>query len=136
MTPKDIDHIGWQYRKQGLTIVGILFLAGLLAVNIGLSKALTVPLLVCAVYAMVVEIADGAIWARVAKRSPESLPQFFMAVSGFRMLSALAVLFGYYLAAGRNAMLVFFMVFAVFYVAVMVHHTLFFRRHSDISIDE
>ena len=136
MTHKDIDHAGWKYRKQGLAIVGALLLAGLLAVAIGLDSKLVTPLLVGAVYSMVVEMADGMVWARVAKRSPESLTQFFMAVSGFRMLSALLVLFVYYMVAGRGTMLVFFLVFAVFYVAIMLHHTLFFQKHGDISIDE
>lgn len=136
MTQKDIDHIGWQYRKQGFTIVAFLFLMGLLAANVGHLAWLVTPLVVCAVYALVLEMADGLIWARVAKRSAEDLSQFFMAVSGFRMLSALAVMFVYYLVAGRAAMLSFCGVFAVFYVAIMVHHTVFFRKHSDISTDK
>lgn len=136
MTRKDIDHIGWQYRKQALIIVGFLFLAGLLAVNIGFWKALIMPLIFCAVYAWALETGEALVWARVAKSAPESLPHFFMGVSGVRMFSALAVMFVYYLTVGHGSMVTFFGVFAVFYVAILVHHIVFFRKHADISIDE
>ncbi len=136
MTRKDIEHIGWQYRKQGTIIVGALFLIALLAVNIGRFDAIVTPLIICACYALLFEIVEGVVWTKIAKDSTESLPNFFMAVSGVRMLTALAVMFVYYLVAGRDAMLVFFLVFAVFYIAILGHHTIFFRRHTDISIDE
>jgi hypothetical protein len=66
------------------------------------------------------------IWARIAKRSPENLPTFFMGVSGFRMLLGIGVMFVYYLVADRNTMFLFFLIFAVFYVVLLVHHATFF----------
>lgn len=84
---------------------------------------------------MLVNIVEALVWRRVAERSPESLPTFFTAVSGFRMLLALAVLFVYYLACGREAMLPFFVVFAVYYVAQLVHHSYFFSKVSN-HLDE
>jgi hypothetical protein len=136
MTRKDIEHIGWQYRKQGTIIVGTLFLIALLVVNIGRFDAIVTPLIVSAGYALLFEIVDGVVWTKIAKNSTENLPNFFMAVSGVRMLTALAVMFVYYLSAGRGAMLEFFLIFVIFYVAILGHHTMFFRKHTDISVDE
>ncbi|MGI6243050.1 MAG: hypothetical protein ACOYJK_05900 [Prevotella sp.] len=136
MTRKDIEHIGWKYRRQGLLIIGTLFLVALLVVNIGRFNVVLTPLIVCAVYALVFEMLEGVVWTKVAKNSTENLPTFFMAVSGVRILTALAVMLAYYLAVGRSAMLVFLLFFAVFYVAILGHHVAFFRKHTDISIDE
>ena len=77
-------------------------------------------LIVCAVIALV--------WRRVAQSSPESLPTFFTAVSGFRMLLALAVMFVYYLVDNQDSMLRFFMVFIAFYFGMLAHHSIFFAR--------
>lgn len=136
MTRNDIRHIGWQYRKQGLVMVGALLLVALLVVNIGHFDFIITPLMVSAVYALLFEVVESMVWTKVATDSTENLPNFFMAVSGVRMLTALAVMFAYYLIAGRGAMLSFFLVFAVFYVTILVHHVMFFRKHTDISIDE
>ena len=44
------------------------------------------------------------------------------------MLLALATMFVYYLVGGRASMLPFFVVFMVFYVAQLIHHSIFFSR--------
>ena len=51
------------------------------------------------------------------------------------MLLALATMFVYYLVKGREAMLPFFIVFVVFYVVQLVHHSIFFSRVSN-HLDE
>lgn len=130
----NIDKLSWRYMKQGLFIIVGLFLVALLMVRmLYLDEKILTSLIICAIYALVIEIAEAKIWGRIAKRSPENLPNFFMAVSGFRMLSALILMFVYYLVAGRNAMLVFFLVFAVFYMAILVHHTCFFPKNMNVT---
>ncbi len=136
MTHRDIEHIGWLYRKQGLFIIGFLFLIALLAVNISYYNTLLTPLYICTIYALVLEIAEAVVWTRIAKNSPDNLPNFFIAVSGIRILSAIVMMTVYYLVTGRETMLTFFFVFAVFYVAILIHHILFFRKHTDITINE
>lgn len=86
-----------------------------------------------ACFTLVAFVTIGLVWRRVAKQSPESLPTFFTAVSGFRMLLALAVMFVYYLVAGRDKMLPFFLVFMVFYLVSLAHHSIFFARVSNRS---
>ncbi|MDE6012341.1 MAG: hypothetical protein K2G91_06350, partial [Prevotella sp.] len=90
--------------------------------------SILVPVIVSSVFALVVESADAMLWRRIAKRSPDSLPTFFMAVSGVRMLLAIAVMFVYYLVVGRQSMLVFFLIFMVYYLLLLIHHSVFFAK--------
>jgi len=78
-------------------------------------------------------LAEGLIWKWVASRHPDSLPTFFTAVSGFRLLLALLVMLVWYLVFGRPAMLPFFLVFMAVYVAQLVYHGVFFSRHASLS---
>lgn len=90
-----------------------------------------VPLAVSAVFSLVIEIADAFIWCRVACKSPDSLPTFYTAVSGFRMLLALGTMFVYWLVEGKDAMLVFFLVFVTYYILLLAHHSIFFAGVSN-----
>ena len=115
------------------TIVACVVLA--LAV-VSLSKfahvdGLVSPLVVSAVFTLVVELADIFIWSHVARDGGKMLPTYYSAVSGFRMLLALFTLFGCYIAVGRDAMLEYCLVFFVFYFWCIVHHTVFFSRVSN-----
>ena len=136
MTRKDIDRLAWQYRKQALIIVGVLFLAGLLAANITVHSVLIIPLIFSAIYALVLELVEVAVWNKVVKNNPDGVPNFLMGVTTVRTFSALAVMFVYYLVGNREQMLLFLGVFAMFYIAILTHHSLFFSKHSGISIDE
>ena len=129
----DIDKLSKRYIKQELYFTVALFLITLLVMRVWYLNELLVPAIVSAAFSLVVATALALIWRRVAKRSPQSLPTFFTAASAFRMLLALAVMFVYYLVNGREAMLVFFLVFMAFYVASLVHHSFFFARVSSRS---
>ena len=89
------------------------------------------PLVVSAVFALVVELADVFVWRKVARKgSVDTLATFLSAVSGFRMLHALMTLAGCYMAEGRDAIMNYLMVFIVFYFWLIVHHSVFFSRIS------
>ena len=88
---------------------------------------------VSAAFFFIFVVTEGLVWRKVAKSHPDSLPTFFTATSGFRLLLSLAVMLGYYIACGRESMLTFFLVFAVFYVVLLLHHTIFFARVSNRS---
>lgn len=128
MADIDIDRNYRKFLLQGVMLILGLSLGIYAAVRIFSLTALMVPLLVSMMFAIIVATADAFVWRRVAKGSPESLPTFFMAVSGIRMLLALAVMFVYYLAAGRQSMLTFFLVFIAYYVMLLVHHSVFFAK--------
>ena len=121
------------YLRQELFLAVGLFLLTLVVMQVWFVEGLLVPAIVSVIFTLVVSGTIGLVWRRVAKRSPESLPTFFTAVSGFRMLLALAAMFVYYLACGRSAMLLFFVVFMAFYFVSLAHHSIFFARVSNRS---
>ena len=120
------------YMRQGLLLTAALFLLTLLVMQVWFLDLLT-PAIVSVAFTLIVCFTIGLVWRYVAKNSPDSLPTFFTAVSGFRLLLALAVMFVYYLLDSNDTMLRFFIVFMVFYVASLAHHTIFFARVSNRS---
>lgn len=129
----DIDKLSKRYARQELLLTAALFLITLLVMRVWYLDELLVPVIVSAAFTLVVSMALAVIWRRVATKSPDSLPTFFTAASAFRMLLALAVMFVYYLVNGRDAMLVFFLVFMAFYLVSLIHHSVFFARVSNRS---
>lgn len=71
------------------------------------------------------------IWQKVATANPEILTTVYMATSGFRMLAALATLTGVYVAVGRERMLPYAVVFMIFYLVAVGHHSTFFARFNN-----
>ena len=94
---------------------------------------LLAEMIVSSSFLLVTGVAIALIWRWVASSHKESLPTFFTAVSGFRLLLALGVMFGWYLADKNDTMLQFFMVFMAYYVVSLVHHSFFFARLSNRS---
>lgn len=124
----DINKLTWHYRKESTLLITSLMLIAFIVMNVWLLDRILTPLIVSVIFSVLVENIDILIWKRVARRSPESLPTFFMGVSGFRMLLGVIVIFIYYLVAEQETMLSFFVVFVIFYVTLLIHHTLFFVR--------
>ena len=94
---------------------------------------LLAEMIVSSSFLLVTGVAIALIWRWVASNHKESLPTFFTAVSGFRLLLALGVMFAWYLADKNDTMLQFFMVFMAYYVVSLVHHSFFFARLSNRS---
>ena len=117
--------------KQGLFLTVALALLTLLVMQVW-QFDLLVEIIVSVVFSLVVCWTIGLVWRWVAKNHQESLPTFFTAVSGFRLLLALAVMFVYY-AIDKDSMLRFFLVFMAFYVVALAHHSIFFARVSNRS---
>ena len=124
----DINKLTWHYRKKSTLLITSLMLIAFIVMNVWLLDRILTPLIVSVIFSVLVENLDILIWKRVVRRSPESLPTFFMGVSGFRMLLGVIVMFIYYLIAEQETMLSFFVVFVIFYVTLLIHHTLFFVR--------
>ena len=97
------------------------------------SLDLLTEMIVSSSFLLLTGIAIALIWRWVALNHRDSLPTYFTAVSGFRLLLALAVMFIYYLTDSRDSMLQFFLVFMAYYVVSLVHHTFFFARVSNRS---
>lgn len=129
---ENIDRLTKNYMRQELFLSVGLFLLTIMVMRIWFFDLLA-PAVISVVFTFIVALAIALVWRRVAKHSPESLPTFFTAVSGFRLLLALIVMFFYYLAVGRSAMLSFFLVFMAFYIVSLAHHSIFFARVSNRS---
>ena len=124
---KNIEKLSMTYMRYGLMVTVALALIGLMVMQVLYLDLLT-PIIVSVAFSLVTCVAIVQIWKRVALSSPDSLPTFFTAVSGFRLLLALAVMFVYYLVDTQDSMLRFFMVFIVFYFGMLIHHSIFFAR--------
>lgn len=92
---------------------------------------LTVPTIVALLFAVVVESVDALVWGKVRQAGDGGLPTFYTAVSGFRMLLALATLVVCYFVVGRDAMMEYCLVFMGYYFTIMIHHSVFFARISN-----
>ena len=79
---------------------------------------------------LVFEITTVLVWRWVALKHRNMLPSFFTGVSGFRFLGALLVMTVWYLAVGKENIMVFLIVFFVFYFVSLIHHSIFFSRMS------
>ena len=99
----EIAKLARRFTLQSALAVVVLALAVTVVSELAHVDGLALPLVVSAVFALVVELADIMIWSRVADGEGKMLPTFFSAVSGFRMLLALATLVGCYIAVGRDA---------------------------------
>ncbi len=133
MKIEHVDRLSRTYAKQELWLTAGIFLLVLGVMSVSNIEGLLVPAIVGAVFSLVVSTAEALIWRRVAKQSPDNLPTFYTAASGFRLLLALATMFVYYLVKGRDAMLVFFIVFMIFYLVLLAHTSVYFARLSNRS---
>lgn len=123
----NIKRLSFNYMRYGLMVTVALALIALMVMQVWYLDLLT-PVIVSVVFSLVTCAAIALIWRRVAQSSPDSLPTFFTAVSGFRLLLALAVMFVYYLIDNQDSMLRFFLVFIAFYFGMLIHHSVFFAR--------
>ena len=133
MKIEHVDRLSRTYAKQELWLTAGIFLLVLGVMSVSNIEGLLVPAIVGAVFSLVVSTAEALIWRRVAKQSPDNLPTFYTAASGFRLLLALATMVVYYLVKGRDAMLVFFIVFMIFYLVLLAHTSVYFARLSNRS---
>ena len=133
MTKQDISKLSILYLVQGIVLIIIATIGTLLVERFTSVGDLRVSVMFSCGFSLAIVLAEGNIWRMVATKHPDSLTTFFTTLSGFRMLLALATMFVYYLIAGREAMLPFFLVFMAFYVLLLIHHSIFFAKVSNRS---
>ena len=127
----DIDKLCGRYIAWSVCLIILLSFLGLFVGLFLQIDGMTSYLAVAAGFSLVVEVADAKVWRRVAKKSPDSLTTFYTAVSGFRMLLALATMLVCYIIVGRDAIMPYILVLLVFYFAMLAHHSIFFSRLSN-----
>ena len=124
----NIQSASKRYSQQAVQIVFALFLLELLILQMLGTGLLLTPVLVSMCFTLIVELSDAFIWKRLENKTEETKATFFMAVSGFRFLLALLMLFVYYFMSDRSGMIAFILLFAPYYLAVLVHHSIFFSH--------
>lgn len=124
----NIQSASKRYIQQTVQIVFALFLLELLILQMLGAGLLLTPVLVSMCFVLIVELSDAFIWKRLENKTEETKATFFMAVSGFRFLLALLMLFVYYFMSDRSGMIAFILLFAPYYLAVLVHHSIFFSH--------
>ena len=127
----DFDKLSKRYARQSILLTTGLALLGLLVANVYQTSGIIIPLVVSSLIVLVTEVASAFLWRWVAVKHSDMLPSFFTGVSGFRFLLALAVMFVWYLATNRQAIITFFVVFLIFYFVSLIHHSIFFSRVSN-----
>ena len=126
----DFDKLSKRYARQSILLTTGLALLGLLVANVYQTSGIIIPLVVSSLFVLVTEVASAFLWRWVAVKHSDMLPSFFTGVSGFRFLLALVVMFVWYLATNRQAIITFFVVFLIFYFVSLIHHSIFFSRVS------
>lgn len=121
------------YIRQQLWIIVALTIVGLFVMQVWHVDTLLVPMIVSAVFMLIISMVYGYLWRGVALKSPDNLTTFYSATSGFRMLLALVTMGVYYLVPGRGTMLTFVLVFMAYYMICLAHHTIFFARLTNRS---
>lgn len=131
MLKEEIKGISRRYILQSLCLLTVVTLIPVLLSLLTNVGNLTVPTIVALLFAVVVESVDALVWGKVKRAGDDGLPTFYTAVSGFRMLLALATLVVCYFVVGRDAMMEYCLVFMGYYFVIMTHHSVFFARISN-----
>ena len=117
------------YIMQSIVLCCILTICGFVAMKM-CSLDLWTPIIVSLCFILVVDIASALVFRWVATKHSDMLPTFITGVSGFRFLAALVVMAVWYVLSDRTSMMQFIMVFLVYYMASLIHHSIFFSRVS------
>ena len=125
-----IEKIEHDYFKVSLWIVAGLTLLGLLVSRVLMYSNLVVPLVISAVFSLVSSYMYGKAWKYFAKNSASSLGKFYMGGSMLRMvLAAIVALVGTVVyRTDHEKVLTFVLVFAIFYLAIMIFESIYFIR--------
>lgn len=129
---EDIYKATKQYAIQVLIVANMLLL---LAYSVqyfaGLSPTLLAPMAISYGFYLITAGIFSLVWKRVAISNPDMLTTVYMATSGFRMLLALATLTIVYIIVGREQMMSYAVVFMIFYLVAVGHHSYFFARFNN-----
>ena len=117
------------YIVQSIVLCCILAICGFVAMKMW-SLDLWTPIIVSLCFILVVDIVSALVFRWVATKHSDMLPTFITGVSGFRFLAALVVMAVWYVLSDRTSMMQFIMVFLVYYMASLIHHSIFFSRVS------
>jgi len=115
---------------QSIALCAVLTFCGFVAMKLW-SLDLTAAVIVSGSFVLVIEVASAFLFRWLAIKHSDMLPAFITGVSGFRFLAALVVMAIWFVLSDRTSMGQFIVVFGMFYLLSLIHHSIFFSRLSN-----
>ena len=118
-----------KYIVQSIALCCLLTICGFVAMQVW-SLDLLSAIIVSVCFILVIDIASALVFRWVATKHSDMIPTFITGVSGLRFLAALVVMAVWYVLSDRTSMMQFIVVFLIYYMASLIHHSIFFSRVS------
>jgi len=118
-----------KYIVQSIALCCLLTICGFVAMKVW-SLDLLSAIIVSVCFILVIEVASALVFRWVATKHSDMIPTFITGVSGLRFLAALVVMAVWYVLSDRTSMMQFIVVFLIYYMASLIHHSIFFSRVS------
>lgn len=125
-----MDKPVYTYIFQSHTIIAVLtVLACACIARWGDLSRMGVPVAVTAGFQVLACLTYGMAWRTVAHWSTASLPVFYLAASGIRMLAGMATVVVYlFLVSDAASVRAFVFIFLTYYLVLLVYDTLYFVK--------
>jgi hypothetical protein len=125
-----ITRIGNTYKKISLWLIAGLMLISFLLMSVLQNVKGMDALVVSVVYSLIISIVYGESWKSVARHSPSSLSRFYLAAMAVRLFTGALVILvaGLLLRGNKEVVLTFMLIFAVFYIVMLVFDCIYFAR--------
>lgn len=126
-----IDNTSRRYYKYGIWLTSALTFAVIIAISVNwLDISLVSALAVSALYSIIVNLAYGSLWKRIAKSAPGTMAKFYLAASALRLITAALVVIVFCVINRSDKELIrnFIFVFFAFYLVMLVFDSVFFAR--------
>lgn len=122
-----------RYKQISLWLTAAVALAVLFACRLSaqcddMIAQVVNPLVVSAIFSLVASTAYGEAWKAVAKSSPANLAKFYLAAMMLKMMAGVLVFLIYVLVCDKQNILGFTVIFALFYVVLLVFDCIYFDR--------
>ena len=122
-----------RYKQISLWLTAAVALAVLFACRLSaqcddMIAQVVNPLVVSAIFSLVASTAYGEAWKAVAKSSPANLAKFYLAALVLKLMAGTLVFFIYVLVCDKQIILGFTVIFALFYVVLLVFDCIYFAR--------
>lgn len=122
-----------RYKQISLWLTAAVALAVLFACRLSaqcddMIPQVVNPLVVSAIFSLVASTAYGEAWKAVAKSSPANLAKFYLAAMMLKMMAGVLVFLIYVLVCDKQNILGFTVIFALFYVVLLVFDCIYFAR--------
>ena len=122
-----------RYKQISLWLTAAVALAVLFACRLSaqcddMIAQVVNPLVVSAIFSLVASTAYGEAWKAVAKSSPANLAKFYLAALVLKLMAGTLVFLIYVLVCDRQKILGFTVIFALFYVVLLVFDCIYFAR--------